>query len=35
MALILDRSTSIPLSLTRSPNNFPEVILKVHFCGFT
>ena len=35
MALILDMSTSIPLSLTRNPNNFPEVTLKVHFCGFT
>ena len=34
MALILDGSTSIPLSLTRKPSNFPMVTLKVHFCGF-
>ena len=34
MALILDRSTSIPLSLTKKPSNFPMVTLKAHFCGF-
>ena len=34
MVLILDRSTSIPLSLTRNPNNFPVVTPKVHFYGF-
>ena len=34
MALILDGSTSIPLSLTRKPSNFSTVPLKVHFCGF-
>ena len=34
MALIFHRSTSIPLSLTKKPNNFPAVALKVHFCGF-
>ena len=31
MALILDGSTSIPLSLTKNPNNFPAVTPKVHF----
>ena len=34
VALILDGPTSIPLSLTRKPSNFPAVTLKVHFCGF-
>ena len=34
MALILDGSTSIPLSLTRKPSNFPVVTPKVHFYGF-
>ena len=34
MALILDGSTSIPLSLTRKCSNFPAVTPKVHFCGF-
>ena len=34
MALILDGSTSIPLSLTRKPSNFPAITLKVHFYGF-
>ena len=33
MALILDGSTSIPLSLTRNLSNFPAVTLKVHFWG--
>ena len=35
MALILDESTSISLSLTKKPNNFPEVTPKVHFYGFS
>ena len=34
MALILDGSTSILLSLTRKPSDFPVVTSKVHFCGF-
>ena len=34
MALIFDRSTSIPLSLTKKPSNFLAVTLKVHFHGF-
>ena len=34
MALILDGSTSIPLSLTKKPNNFLVVTPKVHFYGF-
>ena len=34
MALIFDGLTSIPLSLTRKPNNFPTVTPKVHFCEF-
>ena len=34
MDLILDESTSIPLSLTRKLSNFPEVTPKVHFCKF-
>ena len=34
MALILDGSTSIPLSLTKKPSNFPAVTPKVHFYGF-
>ena len=34
MALILDGSTSIPLSLIRKPSNFLMVTLKVHFCWF-
>ena len=34
MALIFDGSNSIPLSLTRKPNNFLAVTPKVHFCGF-
>ena len=34
MALILDGSTSIPLSLTKKPNNFLAVTPKVHFYGF-
>ena len=33
MALIFDGSTSIPLSLTKKPNNFPAVTPKVHFYG--
>ena len=33
MALILSGSTSIPLSLTICPNNFPEVTPKTHFFG--
>lgn len=33
-ALILDGSTSIPLSLTRKTSNFLMVTLKVNFCGF-
>ena len=32
--LILDGSTSIPLSFTRNPNNFSAVTPKMHFCGF-
>jgi len=31
IALIFDGSTSIPLSLTKKPNNFPVVTPKVHF----
>ena len=31
MALIIDGSTSIPLSLTRKPNNFPMITPKGHF----
>ena len=34
MALIFDGSTSIPLSLTKNPNNFLAVTPKVHFYGF-
>ena len=34
MALIFDRSTSIPLSLTKKPSNFSVITLKVHFYGF-
>ena len=34
MALILDGSTSFPLSLTRNPYNFLAITPKVHFCGF-
>ena len=34
MALILDGSTSIHLSLTKKPSNFPTITPKVHFCGF-
>ena len=34
MALILDGSTSIPLSLTKNPNNFPAVTPKVYFYRF-
>ena len=34
MALIFDGSTSIPLSLTKKPNNFLAIIPKVHFYGF-
>ena len=34
IALILDGLTSIPLSLTKNPNNFPVVTPKVHFYGF-
>ena len=30
----LGGSTSIPLSLTRKPSNFPAVAPKVHFWGF-
>ena len=30
--LIFDGSTSIPLSLTKKPNNFPVLTPKVHFC---
>ena len=33
IALILVGSTSIPLSLTKKPNNFPVITQKVHFCG--
>ena len=33
MALILDRSTSILLSLTRKPSSFPATTPKVHFWG--
>ena len=33
MALILDESTSIPLSLIRKPSNFPAVTPNVHFVG--
>ena len=31
MALILDESTFIPLSLIRKPSNFPAVTPNVHF----
>ena len=31
MALTLDRSTSIPLSLTRKFSNFPTITPKVYF----
>ena len=34
MALILEGSTSIPLSLTKKPSNFLAITLKVHFYGF-
>ena len=34
MALIFDRSTSITLSLTRKPSNFPAVTPNVYFYGF-
>ena len=34
LALIYDGSTSIPLSLTKKPNNFPVITLNVHFCRF-
>ena len=34
VALILDGSTFITLSLTRNPNNFPVITPNVHFCGF-
>ena len=34
MALIFDGSTSIPLSFTKKPSNFPLITPKVHFCGF-
>ena len=33
MTLIFDGSTSISLSLTQKPSNFPAVTLMVHFCG--
>ena len=32
IALIFDGSTSILLSLTKKPNNFPVVTPNVHFC---
>ena len=31
IALIFDGTTSIPLSITKKPNNFPVITLKVHF----
>ena len=34
MALIFDKSTSIPLSQTKKPNNYPTITPKVHFSGF-
>ena len=34
MVQIFSGSTSIPLSLTMWPSNFPEVTPKVHFLGF-
>ena len=34
MTLIFDGLTSIPLSLTKKPNNFLAVTPKVHFYGF-
>ena len=34
MALVLDESTSIPLSLTRKPSNFSAITSKLHFYGF-
>ena len=34
MALILDGSTSTPLSLTKRPSDFPIVTPKVHSRGF-
>ena len=33
MVLIFDKSTIIPLSLTKKPSNFPIVTPKVHFVG--
>ena len=32
--LIFNGSTSIPLSLTKKPNNFPVITPKIHLCGF-
>ena len=34
MDLILDGSTSFPLSLTRKPSNVLAITLMVHFCWF-
>ena len=34
MALIMEESTSIPLSLTKKPSNFLAATPKVHFYGF-
>ena len=34
MALIFDGLTSIPLSLTKKPKNFPAITPKVHIYGF-
>ena len=34
MALIFDGSTSISLSLTKKPNNFPSITPNVHFYEF-
>ena len=34
MVLIFDGLTSIPLSLTKKPNNFPTITPKVHFYKF-
>ena len=34
MALILDVSIFIPLSLTKNPNNFTTITSNVHFWGF-
>ena len=31
IALIFDGTTSIPLSITKKPNNFPVITPKVHF----